>query len=156
MLKKLLGKLTDRKYRRGIFLVVYRKKGDDIKYLILKRKLHWKGWEFPKGGKRKGESDFDTLRRELREETGLKPGSVGRYNKKGKYVYDKGAVEDRNFYGQTYILYSVQVDSMKVKLDKLEHEGHKWVDFNKAVEMLTWPNQRACLKIVNERLTRTK
>lgn len=154
MLKKILDKLTKKKYRKGIFLVVYRKKRYKIRYLILKRKLHWKGWEFPKGGKKAGESDFDTIRRELCEETGLKPVSVHRYDKKGKYQYDKGAVEDRNFYGQTFVLYSAQVDSMKIKLDKLEHENFKWVDFDEAMLRLTWPNQRQSLKTVHERLTR--
>jgi len=44
-------------YRKAVFVVVYRetKTGKDRKYLILKRKLHWKGWEFPKGGLEKGE-----------------------------------------------------------------------------------------------------
>ena len=41
------------------------------KYLILKRKLHWKGWEFVKGN-----IDHEGYRkavlREIREETGLK------------------------------------------------------------------------------------
>ena len=38
------------KYRNAIFIVVYAKQKDKIYYLILKRKLHWKGWEFQKEG----------------------------------------------------------------------------------------------------------
>ena len=90
------------------------------------------------------------------EETGLKPLSIHRYDKKGKYIYDKGAVEDRNFYGQTFTLYSVRVDSARIKLDELEHEGFKWVDFDTAMLKLTWPNQRQSLEIVHKRLTREK
>ena len=37
-------------YRKSVFIVVYRKTEKGILYLILKRKLHWVGWEFPKGG----------------------------------------------------------------------------------------------------------
>ena len=37
-------------YRKALFIVAYRMINNNIKYLILKRKLHWKGWEFPKGG----------------------------------------------------------------------------------------------------------
>ena len=38
------------KYRKSDFIVVYSKEKDKIKYIVLKRKLHWKGWEFPKEG----------------------------------------------------------------------------------------------------------
>src|SRR3989344_1192122 len=44
------------KLRKGVFIIVYRKEKDKLSYLILKRKLHWKGWEFPKGGIEKGET----------------------------------------------------------------------------------------------------
>ena len=40
--------MKPRKYRKGIFFVVYAKTKKGIKYLVLKRKLHWSGWEFPK------------------------------------------------------------------------------------------------------------
>ena len=50
------------KYRQGIFIVTYAKIGKRIEYLILKRKLHWSGWEFPKGGMETRESYKKTLR----------------------------------------------------------------------------------------------
>ena len=37
----------------------------------------------------------------------------------------------------------------KVKLDKIEHNGHRWVSFEEAYKKLTWPNQRKCLKMIN-------
>jgi len=158
MLKELITKLRGKSYRKGIFIVVYKikrkRKGDEIKYLILKRKLHWKGWEFPKGGKHPGESDFDAVKRELKEETGRKPISIMRYDKKGKYLYGDDVINDRDYIGQTYVLYSVQIKFTTIKLDKSEHSNYKWVDFDDAILNLTWPNQRKCLKIVNDRLTR--
>ena len=39
-----------KKFRNAIFAVAYSREGDNIKYLLLKRKKHWIGWEFPKGG----------------------------------------------------------------------------------------------------------
>ncbi|MEI7962151.1 MAG: NUDIX hydrolase, partial [archaeon] len=44
---------------------------DGEKFLLLHRVLHWKGWEFPKGGVITGESSADALKRELLEETGI-------------------------------------------------------------------------------------
>jgi len=50
--------MKKQKYRRGIFVVVYRRcdSNDDesVEYLLLKRKLHWKGWEFCKAGCERG------------------------------------------------------------------------------------------------------
>ena len=56
------------KYREGIFAVVYAHDGSEIKYIVLKRKLHWRGWEFPKGGIGENETEEDTVKREVREE----------------------------------------------------------------------------------------
>ena len=58
-------------FRKGVFIVVYTNDKGKIKYLLLKRKLHWKGWEFPKGGIKKGEGILKAVKRELKEEAGL-------------------------------------------------------------------------------------
>ena len=42
-----MGKI--KKYRKAVFVVVYSKTPKGVEYLILKRKKHWKGWEFTKG-----------------------------------------------------------------------------------------------------------
>jgi len=43
------------KYRKAVFVLLYSKTKKWIEYLLLKRKLHWKGWEFPKGKIEPGE-----------------------------------------------------------------------------------------------------
>ena len=54
------------KYRKAVFVVGYAKTQKGIEYILLKRKLHWKGWEFPKGKIDEGENKLETARRELR------------------------------------------------------------------------------------------
>lgn len=143
------------KYRKGIFCVIYFiNKFGNIKYLIFKRKLHWKGWEFTKGGIKKGEKILEAVKRELKEETGLKAVNLKKFNTSGKYKYNKELKDRRSIHGQTYSLYSAKVNKRKIKLDKLEHCGYKWVSFKKAIKKLTWPNQSKCLKIVNKWLTK--
>ena len=77
------------KYRKAVFIVTYKKEGDKTLYLMLKRKLHWKGWEFPKGGAKKGETIRQTIIREVKEEVGLKPIKITNYKIKGKFRYNK-------------------------------------------------------------------
>ena len=40
----------------------------------------------------------------------------------------------------------------KIKLDKLEHSDYKYISFKKALSLLTYSNQRKCLRIVNTKL----
>ncbi len=138
------------KYRRGIFIVAYSKTKEGIKYLVLERKLHWKGWEFPKGGLKKGEKILDALERELKEETGRLPLNTKKFDISGKYTYDKKYSDRPGIKGQSFSLFAAEIDFGKIELDKLEHSDYKWLDFENAVNKLTWPNQKKCLKVVND------
>ena len=141
-------------YRPAIFAVVYLldKHSNKPVYLLLKRKKHWKGWEFPKGGVEKGENKLKTLKREIKEECGLKIIKIIRYGIKGKYNYPKNFKKRPGFTGQTYSLYSVQVREDKVKIDKREHSGFKWLNFASARKIITYKNQKKCLGIVNQKI----
>ena len=138
------------KYRRAVFVVVYTIEDNKIKYLILKRKLHWKGWEFPKGGFEKNESARNVVIREVKEETGLKPLSVRKFDFSGRYKYPRKFSDRKDFEGQSFVLYSAEVKKGKVKVDGREHSKAKWMSFEKAVRKVKFANQKKSLKIVNE------
>ena len=98
-----------KKYRKAVFIIVHSKTKKGFEYLILKRKLHWKGWEFVKGGRRFFESRTCTARREVKEETGLKILGIKKFNFSGKYKYDKEYTDRKGFVGQTFYLFSAEV-----------------------------------------------
>ncbi len=140
-------------YRKAVFVVVYSRTKGEINYLLLKRKLHWKGWEFCKGGCDAKEKEKLCVLREVKEETGQKAINIKTYNKKGKYKWERGLEDRPEFVGQTYTLYSAEISkNKKIKFDDKEHSNHKWVNYSNALKMLTWPNQRMCLKIVDKSL----
>lgn len=146
------------RYRKAVFILPYAKAKNGIEYLLLKRKLHWKGWEFAKGKIEKGESKKQAAKRELKEETGhseLK-GRVKKFNFSGRYKYHKLLHDRPGFIGQTFSLYAAEVKKGKVSLDRKEHNDYKWVPFSAALEMLKWPNQKKSLKIVNSWLNSPK
>ncbi len=138
------------KYRKAVFFVTYAKTSKEIEYLILKRKLHWKGWEFPKGGIKKFETRKRAIKREVKEETGLKPLKIKKFDFKGKYDYDKEYEDRKGFKGQSFSLYSVEVKKGNVEISKREHSDYRWVKFKEAMKKLTWPNQKKALKIVDD------
>jgi len=139
------------KYRPAVFIVTYARTKKGIEYVLLKRKLHWTGWEFPKGGIEKNETGEQASKREVKEEVGSKPINIKSWPIKGKYLYRN--VKDRpNYIGQTYCLFSAEVKKARIKVDREEHDYGKWVTFKEAIKELTWPNQRKCLRIIDKSL----
>lgn len=140
------------KFRKAVFVVTYSKTNKGIEYLILKRKLHWKGWEFPKGGIKGKNAEKSTVKREVIEETSLVPIKTKKFKVSGKYKYKKPLKDRPGILGQSYKLFSAEVKKKKINIKKNpteEHSDAKWVDFKTALNKLTWPNQRKCLKVVN-------
>ena len=143
----------NKRYRKAVFMTVYLKEKNKILYLILKRKLHWTGFEFPKGGFEENETIQEGIIRELKEEAGLKPKNVKKFNFSGKYDYDKKYRDRPGIAGQTYLLYSIEAPNKEIKIDEREHSGYEWLEFEEAFNKLTWRNQREALILVNDSLT---
>lgn len=142
------------KFRKAVFIVTYSIQKNKIDYLVLKRKLHWKGWEFPKGGIDFPESKESAVKREIKEETGKEALKIKKFDFSGKYKYKKKYPDRPEFIGQDYSLYAVEIKKNKVKIDEREHSDYKWLDFEQALKRLTFPNQKKSLKIVDEWLNK--
>jgi 8-oxo-dGTP pyrophosphatase MutT (NUDIX family) len=140
------------KYRNAVFIVTYMYIDKHIIYLVLKRKLHWKGFEFPKGGIEHQEPSIKGVMREIKEETGHYPARIIDHKVKGRYKYKKIFKDRPGIIGQNYHLYSAQLKSRKVKIDKLEHTSYKWMKYEDALDKITYPEQKRCLRLVNKYL----
>lgn len=137
------------RYRKGVFAIVFSKN----EYLLLHRILHWNGWELLKGGIRKNETLIKCLKREVKEETGLKIKRIIDMKKSGKFKYPNELSDRPGISGQTWHLYAVEVCPGKVKIDKREHSAYRWEKYNIAYKLLTWPDFKKCLKLVNSRIS---
>ncbi|MEM0465647.1 MAG: NUDIX domain-containing protein [Candidatus Pacearchaeota archaeon] len=145
------------KYRKAVFIPCYYiDKNGNIFYLILKRKLHWIGFEFPKGGIEEKETNLEIAKREVKEETGQNPILIKNHKIKGSYKYPKIFADRPGIIGQTYHLFSAQLKSKKIKIDKTEHSDYLWLDYKEALKKLTFKEQKKCLKFVNKYLMKQK
>lgn len=144
--------MAKQKYRKGVFIVAYAIEKNKPVYILQKRKLHWSGWEFPKGGVETFERKKSTVKRELLEETNLSAFNIKNHKVKGKYKYEKPLKDRPGIIGQTYTLFSAQVKKGKIKIDKTEHTSSKWVNYKDAMKLITHKNQKECLKIINKYL----
>ncbi|MFH0948914.1 MAG: NUDIX domain-containing protein [Candidatus Aenigmatarchaeota archaeon] len=114
--------------------------GNVTEYLL----LHYESghWDFPKGHVEKGESETDTVRREVMEETGISnikiiPGFMEAL----KYFYKR----DKELMSKDVVFFLCEAGSKDVKLS-FEHIGFKWLPFNEALELLTFKNAKEILK----------
>ena len=133
--------------------VVFRKEGNKIYYLL----LHYPSgartprnyWDFPKGHIERGEKEIETVKREVKEETGLEDIKfIEGFKKWVKYFF--------RFQGKTVfkivIFYLVETKNKNVKISS-EHIGYKWLPYEEALEQLLFKNAKEILKKANDYLT---
>tara|TARA_Y100000310_G_scaffold94955_1_gene92793 strand:- start:27876 stop:28310 length:435 start_codon:yes stop_codon:yes gene_type:complete len=103
-------------------------------------------WDFPKGHIEAGESDTDTIKREVKEETGIKDVEIIRDFKEKMQYYFKFNNELIN---KTVVFYLAKTETKKVKLS-FEHIGSTWLPYKEAIEKLTFKNAKEILKKANK------
>ena len=114
--------------------VIYRVEGGDFKFLILKYGLGH--WDFTKGNVEKGESELETVKREVLEETGIDKIEIidGFKERVGYYYRMKG-----NLIYKTVNYYLARTDQKEVKLS-YEHEDYAWVTVDEALKYIKHKN----------------
>ena len=120
--------------------VIFRKTKQGPQFLILHYELGH--WDFVKGNIEKEEDENETVRREIREETGIRRiKCIEGFRETIKYFYKwKG----QNIF-KIVIYYLVETRQRAVKLS-YEHIGFDWLPYQRAMERLTFENGKEVLK----------
>ena len=104
---------------KSVGAVITREKNDEIEFLIVKRSDKENYWEYPKGHQDKGETDLETLHRELEEEIGLKrPNIIKNFQHRISYKSSKGT--------KRVLLYFLVLINEDIQLSE-EHSDYKWL-----------------------------
>src|SRR3989344_4195919 len=112
--------------------VIFLKENKEIKYLL----LHYEPghWDFVKGNIEKGESEKDTVIREIEEETGIKDVRfIDGFRKNVHWFYRR---EGKNILKEV-VFFLVETATKDVKISS-EHVGFIWLNFKDAVEQITF------------------
>ena len=133
---------------RVIDAYIYHYKEDKLKFLILKRseaKIYEHLWQGVAGKIEKKETAWQAAIRELKEETGLVPYKM--------FVADhvSSFYESHSNMMNLVPVFGIEVKNPNVILSD-EHCEFKWVEFQKAYQMLTWNGQKKGLKVVHDML----
>jgi len=119
----------------------------NVNYLILN--YSYGHWDFPKGNIEIGESELDTIKREIMEETGITDiNFIDDFRQQISYRYKKKF----KLVNKLVIYYIVETKSNKVVLS-FEHVNFVWLNYNDALNRLSFDNSKKILKNANEFLS---
>jgi putative (di)nucleoside polyphosphate hydrolase len=134
---------------KSVCAIVVRR-GDELQFLLLHRKLHWSGWEFAKGALEAEESDEQAVMRELAEETGS---DLYRIIRKVPYTVEYEYDEEHQrrirgrFSGVSQSVFLVEFLGDKIEPNGVEHDGFTWVTAEKVESLLKWEDQKKAFRV---------
>ncbi len=138
---------------KSVGAVVFRVQNDVRQYLLIKyRNGHW---EFPRGKMENGESEIDTMRREIMEEVGIIDLHViPSFRRSIRFFYTAQGREreerkmDKNciFVQKKAVFYLASVSPNDEIGLSHEHVDFVWLSFQEAYDKLTFDNAKNVLK----------
>lgn len=142
------------KTEKGVIIVAYQKSLRNHRYLVLKRKKNWEGWELVKGHL-EDENYNKTVKIELEEEAGIKESQIKNIEDLEKTV-SWSYTQNSKKYEKKYKAYKVEVSKEAIVDTRNnpdnEHETGFFLDYKDAKSLLEYENNRKLLEQVHNQL----
>lgn len=135
---------------RSAGAVVFRKEKGVLYYLL----LHYQAghWDFPKGNIERGEKMEETVKREIKEETGIEDIEfISGFKENIEYFYK---LKGKTIF-KTVVFFLVETKTREIKIS-CEHIDFEWLFYEEALIRLTHKNAKEILKKVNEFFYKTQ
>lgn len=121
-------------YEKSCGVIIFRKEKDKIEYLIIRQKND-SHWGFPKGHVEDRETENETAKREVKEETGLTVNILDNFRVTDKYFVKGNTMKE-------VVFFLGKVQDPKVTIQPEEISDYKWVDEGSAKELLTYESSK--------------
>lgn len=139
-------------FEKSVGGVIFRREDSKIEYLL----LHYPSghWDFPKGHVENGETEQETLKREIAEETGISDLKIiSGFRTQIKYFYraKNQEMEKRKESGKSInifkkvVYYIAETRTKSVEIS-FEHLGYAWLDSEQSLERITYKNGKDVLR----------
>lgn len=129
-------------YESSAGIIVYCTSSGKREYLLLQYASGH--WDYAKGHIESGETKKDAALRELYEETGIKVVEFAQnFEQSFDYVFTN--VKTKTLTHKTVYFFIGSVKNKEVILSK-EHNDYLWLDYEKALEKLTYKNAKTILE----------
>jgi len=138
---------------RSIGAVLYSLERGRPRYLLLHRSAHGvysEHWGLPRGLAEKGESEVETARRELMEETGIgELEFIPGFRMEVRFHYRR----EGRLVVKTAVYLLARAETTVVSLSA-EHDSHAWLPVEEALERLSHKGEREVLSKAHRHLTK--
>lgn len=139
---------------KGVIIIAY-KPADKPRYLVLKRKKNWEGWETPKGHLENDDYE-ETVEIELEEEAGIDPEQITEVQDMDKTVSWEYEQDGKEF-KKEYKTFLVELDpdtfvDVSANPDD-EHEHGYFFVYRDAKKMITHDNNLELLEEAHQRIS---
>jgi len=128
-------------YERSCGAVVFNRTADGLRFLLIKNRRS-ANWGFPKGHVENYETAEQTARREIREETGLRVRLLPGFSCQSEYVIS-GVIE------KSVTIFLAEANDRRITVQESEIEDYLWVEYQKAMQMLKFENDRNTMRRAN-------
>ncbi|MBE6083172.1 MAG: NUDIX domain-containing protein [Tissierellaceae bacterium] len=120
--------------------IVFNYYNQELLFLIIKHKKELGGhWDFPKGHMEGSENEEETAKREVYEEVGLDIKLYKNFRKTVKYLI-------HNNIKKQVVYFAGSTKTRNVSILQREISGYKWLDYEKALNILTYESQKELLR----------
>ncbi len=130
-------------YERSYGAVLYRKEKKKVFYLLLLYEREGKEyWDFSKGQVETGENHIETMKREVKEETGITNIDVAEGFQEKEHFFFRRAGE---LTSKDVTFYLCKTEQKDVKVS-FEHKDTKWYEYEEALKIMKFKNSKETLK----------
>lgn len=134
--------------------VVYKMTQDGVPIFLLVNSKRSGRWGFPKGHIENGESETETAKREIFEETGIKNVKfVEDFRQEDVYLINGALDETKGCLVEKHSVYFLALAlEDALDFDKNEISKVEWADIKKAQEFLSFDNQKKIIKLAYDKV----
>jgi len=133
-------------YERSCGAVVFRFINGERRFLLIKNKRSCH-WGFPKGHVEKDETDEETAKREVLEETGIHIKIFPGFKHKSEYTI-RGRIE------KSVLIFLATTDDTQTIIQPEEIEDYIWLGYDNAISTLNYPNDKDILSLAKAYITK--